>query len=466
MERLSGLDASFLYVESRNVPLHVCSVVELDTTTIPGGYRFDRFVNDLAARIQALPELRVKLVDSQLNLDHPVWVEDDDFDVSRHVHRIGLPWPGGRAELAEVCGHIASVPLDRGKPVWEMWVIEGVAGTDPHQGGPLALMIKVHHAAVDGVSAANLLKQLCTLEPDAPPPEPVEGPGGASLVQLAAGGLVRFLSRPLQMARAVPAAVSTVADSVNRAVSGMAMAAPFSAPRTVFNDEVTPDRVIALAQLDFDDVTRVKTRFGVKVNDVVLALCAGALRDFLIDRGELPEKPLLAVVPMSVHDKSDRPGRNHVSGMFCNLHTDIEDAGERLHAIAEANTRAKDHSAAIGPTLVHDVTQVAARGMVSLVLGVMARTPLRTAPIHNVVISNVAGPPAKLYGMGAEIKGLYPFGPIFHGSGLNITVMSLDGQLNVGLISCRRMVDDLWPLADRFEAQLDELLGCGARPLV
>src|SRR5689334_23222947 len=158
MERLSGLDASFLYVESRNVPLHVCSVVELDTSTIPGGYHFDRFVDDLSARILALPELRVKLADSQLNLDHPVWVEDDDFDLSRHVHRIGLPSPGGRSELAEVCGHIASVPLDRGKPVWEMWVIEGVAGADPEQGGPLALMIKVHHAAVDGVSAANLLK--------------------------------------------------------------------------------------------------------------------------------------------------------------------------------------------------------------------------------------------------------------------------------------------------------------------
>jgi diacylglycerol O-acyltransferase / wax synthase len=132
----------------------------------------------------------VKLADSQLNLDHPVWVEDEDFDLSRHVHRIGLPSPGGRRELAELCGHLASVPLDRRKPVWEMWVIEGVGGADAHEGGPLALMIKVHHAAVDGVTAANLLNQLCSVEPDAPPPERVEGPGGASLFELIAGGLV------------------------------------------------------------------------------------------------------------------------------------------------------------------------------------------------------------------------------------------------------------------------------------
>jgi len=187
MERLSGLDASFLYIESSTVPLHVCSVVEVDTSTIPGGYNFDRLRNDLALRIKALPELRAKVADSQLNLDHPVWVEDKDFDVSRHVFRVGLPSPGGRTELAEVCGHIASEPLDRSKPLWELWVVEGVADTDPHEGGPLALMFKVHHSAVDGVSAANLISKLCSPEPDSPPPDPVDGPGDATALEIAAG---------------------------------------------------------------------------------------------------------------------------------------------------------------------------------------------------------------------------------------------------------------------------------------
>jgi diacylglycerol O-acyltransferase / wax synthase len=460
MERLSGLDASFLYAESATVPLNVCSVVELDTSTIPGGYSFDRFHDELALRIKALPEFRSKLADSQLNLDHPVWVEDKDFDLSFHLQRIGLPSPGGRRELAEVCGHIAEAPLDRSKPMWEMWVIEGVGDTDAHQGGPLALMIKVHHAAVDGVTAVNLLTQLCSLEPDSPPPDPVEGPGDATQLEIAAGGLVKFLSRPLNLARALPATASTIVNTVSRARSGVAMAAPFTAPATPFNAEVTAERNIALAQLDLEDVKRVKNRFDVKVNDVVLALCAGALREFLRARGELPDKPLVAVVPMSVHDTSDRPGRNQVSGMFCNLQTDIEDPGERLQAIAKASSRAKEHSRAIAPSLVLDLAQVATRAMFGFVLGVAAHTPLSHTPVHNVIISNVAGPQGKLYCFGGEIKGLYPLGPIFHGSGLNITVMSLSGKLNVGIISCGRLVDDLWGLADRFEIELDALLEC------
>src|ERR1700754_1502637 len=146
MEWLSGLDASFLYIESPTQPLHVCSILELDTSTVPGGYTFDRLRDELASRITAVPEFRAKLADSQLNLDHPVWVDDDAFDLDRHLHRIELPSPGGRAELSKICGHIASLPLDRRRPLWEMWVIEGVADTDCHDNGRLAVMTKVHHA--------------------------------------------------------------------------------------------------------------------------------------------------------------------------------------------------------------------------------------------------------------------------------------------------------------------------------
>jgi diacylglycerol O-acyltransferase len=459
MERLSGLDASFLYIESATVPLQVCSVVELDASTIPGGYGFDRFHDDLALRIKALPEFRAKLADSQLNLDHPVWVEDKDFDLSRHLLRIRLPSPGGRTELAKVCAHIASVPLDRSKPVWEMWVIEGVADMDVREGGPLVVMIKVHHAAVDGVTATNLLEQLCSPQPDSPPPEPVAGAGDATGLQIAAGGLVNFLARPLNVANAMPATVSTIVKTVRRALGGAAMAAPFTAPSTPFNAEITGERNIAMAQLDFEDVRRVKNRFDVKVNDVVLALCAGAIRGFLLESGVALGKPLVAVVPMSVHDTSGRPGRNQISGMFCNLQTDIEDPGERLQAIAKADSHAKEHSRAIGPTLVLDWTQIITRAMLGFLLGVAAHTPLPHTAIHNVIISNVAGPQDKLYFLGAEIRGLYPLGPIFPGSGLNITVMSLCGKLNVGLISCPQLVDDLWGLADRFEPELAELLG-------
>ncbi|MDA4110232.1 WS/DGAT/MGAT family O-acyltransferase [Mycolicibacterium holsaticum] len=457
MERLTAFDASLLYAESSSVPMHVCSIAELDTSTIPGGYSFDGIRSHLASRMRALPELRAKLANSQLNLDHPVWVEDTELDVAHHLHQIALPAPAGRRELSEVCGRIASIPLDRSKPLWEMWVIEGVAGADPHD-GPIALMIKVHHAAVDGVSAGNLISQLCDLQPDAPPPDPVDGPGVARPLEIAAGGLVRFLTRPLELTRAVPSTVSTVVSTVGRALTGRAMAAPFTAPATVFNAEITGDRTLALAQLELDDVKRVKNRYGVKVNDVVMALCAGALRGYLEGRGELPEKPLVAVVPASVRGVSDRPGRNQLSGMFCNLKTDISDPVERLQAIAESSSRAKEHSTALAPTLLADVTQAIPPAVLGAAFELMSHTPLKHAPIHNVVISNVAGPTAKLYAMGAEMKALYPLGPIFHGSGLNITVMSLSGKLNVGIITCRQLVDDLWDLADLFRSELRELV--------
>ncbi|WP_422742067.1 WS/DGAT/MGAT family O-acyltransferase [Mycobacterium sp. WMMD1722] len=459
MERLSGLDAGLLYSESSTVPIHVCSILEMDTSTMPGGYSFERFRDDLAARIPALPEFRAKIADSDFNVDHPVWVEDKDFDLSRHLNRIGLPAPGGREELAEVCGRIASVPLDRSKPLWEMWIIEGVGGSAASDGGAMAVMLKVHHAAVDGVSAAGLLDKLLDTDIDVPVPDPVEGPGDAPAWAIAADGLLRTLVRPWQLTRVIPVATSLVTETVGRAVKGTAMAAPFSAPKTRFNAQLTSSRNIALVQLDLDAVKKVKNRFDIKVNDVVMALCAGALRGFLDERSELPDKPLIAVVPASVHGMTDRPGRNQLSGMFCNLHTDIEDPLERLRTIGASNVKSKEHSGSLGPTLLVDLAQSISRTMFSALMGVLSRTPLSNTAIHNVVISNVAGPQETLYSCGAQVTALYPLGPIFHGSGLNITVMSLGDKLNVGIISCPQLVDDLWDLGDRFEVELHELVG-------
>ncbi len=459
MQRLSGLDASFLYLETPSQPLHVCSILELDTSTMPGGYTFDKLRDELALRIKAMPEFREKLADSPFNLDHPVWVEDSDFDVDRHLHRIGLPSPGGRIELGEIAGHIASLPLDRSRPLWEMWVIEGVAGTDAHRGGRLAVMTKVHHASVDGVTGANLMSQLCSTEADAPPPDPVAGTGDANQLQIAVSGLVKFAARPLRLANVLPATVSTVFDTVLRARSGTAMARPFAAPQTAFNASITGHRNIAFAQLDLEDIKKVKNHFGVKLNDVVMALVSGVLRQFLLDRGELPESTLVAMVPVSVHGKSDRPGRNKVSGMFSSLETHIADPVDRLKAIAEASSLAKEHSSAIAATLLQDWSQFAAPAVFGIAMRVYARTNLtESMPVHNLVVSNVPGPQIPLYFLGSEVKAMYPLGPIFHGSGLNITVMSLNGKLDVGLISCPELLPDLWDLADDFAVGMEELL--------
>jgi diacylglycerol O-acyltransferase len=459
MDRLSGLDASFLYSETPTQPLNVCSVAELDPATVPGGYTFDRLRDELQLRIKALPELRAKLSDSRLNLDHPVWVEDTDFDISRHLQHIRLPARGWRTELAGLCGRIAAQPLDRSKPLWEMWVIE--RGTDT---GQLAVMTKAHHAAVDGVLAANLFARLCSSEPDAPPPDPVEGADQANPLQIAAEGLINVAARPLRLAGVLSTTAGSIAASLRRAYAGQTMAAPFSAPRCGFNAAITAERTTAFAQLQLADVKAVKNRFGLTVNDVVMALCAGALRRQLADRDELPTRPLVAMVPVSVHGRSDRPGRNQVSGMFCRLRTDIEDPVERLQAIACANAAAKDHNSAIAATLLQDWAQFAPGALFNVACRLYPKTGLASRPVYNLVISNVPGPQEPLYFLGAQLKAMYPLGPIFHSCGLNITVMSLGGTLDVGILACPQLLPDVSALADNFSAELAALLERSRQP--
>jgi WS/DGAT/MGAT family acyltransferase len=456
MQRLSGLDAFFLYLESPTQPLNVCCVLELSPETKPGGYTFKAFREALSARVDAVPEFRLKLADSQLNLDHPVWVDDDRFDLSRHLHHVALPSPGGPKELAEICGHAAGLPLDRDRPLWEMWVIEGLHGTDA-----LSVVVKAHHAVVDGVGGANLLAQLCSTVADAPPPKPAERTGAASPLQIAASGLIGAGLRPWRLAKVVRATALTLGQTILRARGGgPTMAAPFAAPPTPFNGSFTRRRNVALTTVDLDDVKTVKNRFGVTINDVVTALCAGALRQLLSDRGELPDSPLVASVPVSVRGRSDRPGRNQTTWMLCRLETHIDDPALRLVSIAEGNACAKDHAAAMGPTLLQDWTQVAGQTMFGAAMKLLPRIPLPEKPPHNLVMSNVPGPQEQLYFLGCRVDAMYPLGPIIAGGGLNVTVMSLNGRLGVGIISCPDLVPDLWALADAFPAALKELLDC------
>jgi WS/DGAT/MGAT family acyltransferase len=456
MERLTGLDAFFLYMETPTQPLNVCCVLELDTSTMPGGYTYGRFRAAMAKHVNALPEFRMKLADTQLNLDHPVWVDDENFQLRRHLQRVGVPAPGGRRELAEICGYIAGLPLDRDRPLWEMWVLEGGARSDA-----VTVILKVHHAVVDGVAGANLLAQLCTLDPDAPAPQPVGGAGGGNPLQIAASGLMGFALRPLRLATVVPATILTLAQTVLRAREGRTMAAPFSAPPTPFNGTITRYRNIAFSQLDMRDVKRVKDRFGVTVNDVVVALCAGVLRRFLLERGELPENPLVATVPVSVHARSERPGRNHTTWMFCRVESQISDPAERIRATAAGNTAAKDHTAAMGPTLLHDWTQFGGPTMFGTAMRILPRIP--HSPVFNLILSNVSGPRDQLYFLGCQVDAMYPLGPILRGAGLNITVMSLNGELGIGIIACPDLVPELWNIADAFPDALKELLECADR---
>ncbi|MCI4674263.1 WS/DGAT/MGAT family O-acyltransferase [Candidatus Mycolicibacterium alkanivorans] len=458
-QRLSGLDASFLYLETANQPVQVFMVIELDASTIPGGYSYDRLREALAARIQGIPAFREKLSDTFFNLDHPAWAQDSNFDIDRHVHRVGLRAPGGPAELAEICGVLAGLPLDRRAPLWEMWVIEGADGS--LDGDRLRVLLKVHHAAADGVTFGDFLSLLCTAEPDPPPTALVQAAAAVGPVAMAVDGLARFVRRPvLLVTRVVPATVSAVVDIVRRTRAGRAMAAPFSAPRTRLNGVISARRNVAFAQLDLDDVKKVKNHFGVTVNDVIMALVSGVIRQFLLERGELPNSSLVALVPASVHEATDQPSRNQVSGMFARLQTQIADPVERLRAVAEANAIAKEQTSAIGPALLQDWFEI----LGSVTLGIARRIYgllTRFRPMYNVIVSNVPGPPLK-YFLGAELLAAHPFGPVLFGAGLNITLASINGKLDFGLISCPDLVPDLSEMADGLAAGLTELLGSTA----
>ena len=457
MDRLSGLDASFLYFESGSALMHVCGLFVLDQSTMPEQYSFTRLRDRISERVGGNPMFRRKLHSPVLNLDHPVWVEDDEFDIEHHVHRAIVPAPGGREELAALCGDIAAQQLDRNRPLWEMWVLEGM------DDGSIAVMTKMHHATVDGVSGASLVSELCSLEPDAAPlaaGSAKPAPRRPSDTRIVLDGALRLATRPVKFARLMPTTLGSVTTWVERARRGRAMPAPFTAPRTSFNGTITSHRTVAFVRMNLADVKAVKNAFGCTVNDVVLTMCSGALRKYLADRGELPEQSLLAMVPVSVHGKSDAPGTNKVSGMFASLASDIADPVQRLAAIAEQNVVAKEHHKTLSASLLQDWAQFAAPNTFALAVRVYSKLRLaeRHPVIHNLVISNVPGPPMPIYFMGARITGFFPFGPVFHGAGLNITVLSNDGHLDVGLIACRELAPHLWELADDMPIALDELL--------
>lgn len=460
MERLSGLDASFLYLESSAQLMHVCGLLLLDPSTVPGGYSYARMREDLDSRVRAIPAFRRKLRPVPLEIDHPVWVDDTDFDIDRHLHRLAVPSPGGPDELADLCAHMAGIPLDRSRPLWEMSVIEGL------ESGKIAVFTKMHHATVDGVSGSSMLSVLCSLEPDAPLLDlgldtaavSAREPGD---LELFGRGLVSTLTKPFNAFRLVRPTTALVARTIERARQGTAMAAPLTAPRTAFNGNISGRRAIAVIDLSLDRIKEIKRAVeGATVNDVVLAISGGALRRYLEARGDLPSSSLLASVPVSVHGKSDRTGgTNKVSSLFARLGTDIADPVLRLAQLVTANAHAKAHHNAIPANTLQEWAEFAAPRTFGLAVRMVAGLKLaeKGPVIHNLVISNVPGPPVPLYFMGARIDGLYALGPVFHGAGLNVTVMSSNGKMHVGLIACRDAVPDVSRLAEDFQTELDAL---------
>ncbi|MGQ0434461.1 MAG: WS/DGAT/MGAT family O-acyltransferase [Microthrixaceae bacterium] len=460
MKRLTGLDASFLALETPSSHMHVASV-GIYAPTSPEGLHFEDLVSAYEGRLHLAPPFRQRLVNVPFGLHHPLWIEDPDFDIRNHVRHTAIPAPGGPDELATLVGRLVAQPLDRTRPLWEIWLIEGL------EGGNIGLLSKVHHAAIDGASGNELLVALLDLTPEIAEhvPEtawvPDRIPTDAELLTYAASSLAR---QPVRVAKALARTTSGALEVRRMGQSSGASVlppAPFAAPRTSFNASLTPKRSYAYTSLDLPTVKAVKNAVGCTVNDVMLGLCGTALRDYLDARGERPDAPLVAMVPMSVRsdDQKDAMG-NQVSSMLTSLGTDVDDPIDRLKVIHEVMVHAKEQQKAIGADTLQEWSEFAAPAL----LGRAARLYSRMKwadnhrPLFNVTISNVPGPPFPLYSAGARLLANYPVGPIMDGSGLNMTVMSYLDQLDFGLLACPDVLDDVWSLADGLHAALAELV--------
>jgi len=459
MQRLTGLDASFLAMETSSSPMHVAGLAVFDPSEVEGGWSIDQVKEVYGRRLHLAAPFRRRLVNVPLGLHHPLWIEDPDFDLDWHIRHIAVPSPGGARELAELASHLVALPLDRARPLWEMWVIEGL------EHGHVAVLTKVHHAAIDGASGNEITVATLDLEADPPPTpepdepwEPDEVPGEAELLGYAATSLAR---QPFRVVRATSRTLRSTLDR-QRLPGHPGTAAPpsmFSAPRTSINTAITGHRSYAMTTLSLPEVKNIKNALGVTVNDVVLGLCAGALRQYFDQRGEVLDGPLVAMVPVSVRTE-DQQGAlgNRVSSMLATLATDIDDPVDRLHAIHEAMATGKERHA-VGADALQDWAEFAAPAL----LGRAARlySSMRMAGLHrpafNVTISNVPGPPFPLYSAGAKLVANYPVGPIFDGAGLNMTVMSYQENLDFGLLACPDVLPDVWSLADGLSDALAEL---------
>ncbi len=469
MEQLGGLDAAFLYCETPTMHLHVCGLLLLDPSTMPSGYSYDRIRSMAHERLSKIPSVRQKLAWAPFNLGRPFWVDDPDLDIDRHLHRVVLEPPGDKRSLAHVVGDIASWSLRRDLPLWELWVIEGLAD------GRVAILVKMHHSTIDGVSGASMMGHLLDLEPVPPAPTASSDEWRAERppnpLELLGHSVVARLSEPLELARLVPTTAFHLATTVWRLGrqrdNGGPTAKPFTAPRTLFNATITARRSVAFSDVALADIKRVKDSFGVTVNDVVTAVVGGALRHYLEDRGELPDRSLLAAAPVSVHDQTaERVGVTKVSVMFSTFATDENDPLERLRAIASANARAKEIHKMVGAdTLMRWAEHF---WLNAFALGARLYSTLHVADhhpvVHNLILSNVPGPPVPLYMAGARLVGLYPLGPITDGAGLNITVLSEEDRIGFGIITCPDLVPEVWDLADAIPEALGELVEAATRP--
>jgi WS/DGAT/MGAT family acyltransferase len=470
MKQLSGLDTVFLNLETNAVPMHVGGLTILDPKTAPGDFGFESVKSLIEQRLHLLPMFRRRLVTSPLNLDMPFWIEDPEFEISQHVRHRALPRPGNDRQLADFVSDVIGVRLDRGMPLWRIYYIEGLAG------GRVAMLSKIHHACIDGIAGAEILGILLDLTPTprVPPPPAAEWKADPipSPMQLAVTSVKNLVARPREAFRLLrdtaPYFLSAgrAALAHRRAREDAPRNQPAderdngAAPRMRFNTTITALRAYAFRSLPLADVKFIKNTFGTSVNDVVLCICAEALRSYLLDKKDLPETPLIAAIPVSVRTEAEKGTHgNKVMMARSSLHTEVADPVERLTLLSRRMNRVKKSFKATPAKLMMDWINVPSPALLAQAARLYENFSIQDHmnPPYNLVISNIPGPQEPLYMAGARVQANYPISIPYHGLAFNITVLSYQDNLDVGLTAHRGTVPDIERIMDGMESALANL---------
>lgn len=461
MHRLSGLDAMFLYLETQNTPMHVAGLSICEPPSGYEGHPYEEFRAQVVSRLHEVPSFTRRLEPTPLRLDHPVWVTAESIDLDYHIRRAALPRPGTWDQLRTMVEHLHTQLLDRKKPLWQFHVIEGL------QGGRFAIYTKSHHACVDGGGGILAMDILSDREPKPREPLPVQEirlptrkPGFFEMVGHAYGSLIQ---QQFNAVKTVPAMVRTIRNVVRSAVKdgtwGLKDLKP--APHTIFNARVGKRRAYGTSSIPLGDIKALAKASGATLNDVVLAICAGALRKYLNKRHALPEQSLVAAVPVSMREVGDVNQANQVSSIFPRIHTEIADPLERLEAIKASMGRAKAQLKDIKDVVPRDFSVFGAPAIVPLVWQVVERTGIMESvpSFINVAISNVPGPRRPMYFAGIKVTEFYPVSIAAHGAALNITMQSYVDRLDFGLTACREACPDIQTLAGFIVEEFQALAG-------
>jgi WS/DGAT/MGAT family acyltransferase len=481
MRQLTALDQQFLALEDSRHVGHVGALAVLDPSTAPGGrLTLEDLQLLIAERLPLVPPFRWRLVTVPFDMDYAYWLDDPDFDLDFHVRELALPPGGADEKLAEQVARIFARPLDRARPLWELYLIHGL------QEGRVGVMSKIHHAVIDGISGNEIMGALLDMSPEGrEAPEAFSAPPDLppSEVEMLARGVLGVPRYPLRLLRSIPKALPNVSEVPQLAnVPGVGLAGRLAAevqrlvgggrvigrsdlvpPRTTFNGRISPHRRYAFGELSLEEVKAAKHAYGVTVNDVIVSICAGAVRRWLLERDELPEDPLVAQVPVSVRrDKEQGTFGNRILLMTAPLFTNEADPIRRLQRTHEALVEMKERHRALPAELLQDANEFIPPALFSraarLTFG-LATGPGR--PAWNLVVSNVPGPQFPLYMAGAKLEANYPISVITDGMGLNITVMSYLGRLDFGIVADREQMPDLWSLIGWLRDALDEIKAVG-----